>query len=124
MEASLRVKELAQIPGEGVELREAATTVMTTLKPGHLVVNLTPAAPGADEAEEACAGRGARVLRTPPSAESDVRLSPVTAFPALAALALGLTLASGGDPDAPAWRDTYFEVARERTHSSPAPAGR
>lgn len=115
LEASLLVKELAQIPGEGVELREAATTVMTTLRPGHLVVDLTPGAPGADEAEQACAGRGARVVRTDPASETDLRLSPVTTFPALTALALGLTLASGADPDAPAWRDTYFEVARERT---------
>jgi fructoselysine-6-P-deglycase FrlB-like protein len=124
LEASLLVKELAQVPGEGVELREAATTVMTTIKPGHLLVNLTPAAPGAGEAEDACAGRGARVLRAPAAAEHDLRLSPVTSFPAMTALALRLTLASGADPDAPAWRDTYFEVARERTGPSPAPAGR
>ena len=64
LEASLLVKELAQVPGEGVELREAATTVMTTLKPGHLVVDLTPGAPGADETEAACSGRGSRVVRT------------------------------------------------------------
>jgi fructoselysine-6-P-deglycase FrlB-like protein len=124
LEASLLVKELAQVPGEGVELREAATTVMTTIKPGHLLVNLTPAAPGAGEAEDACAGRGARVLRAPAAAEHDLRLSPVTSFPAMTALALRLTRASGADPDAPAWRDTYFEVARERTDPSPAPAGR
>ena len=123
LEASLLVKELAQIPGEGVELREAATTVMTTLKPGHLVVDLTPGAPGAEEAEEACAGRGARVVRTEAAAGSDVRLTPISTFPEASALALGLALAAGQDPDSPAWSQTYFEVARERT-SSPAPAGR
>ena len=114
LETSLLVKELAQIPGEGVELREAATTVMTTLRPGHLVVDLTPDAPGAEETEHACAGRGARVVAAVP-AEPDTRLSPITSFPASAALGLGLTLASGADPDAPAWSQTYFEVARERT---------
>ena len=123
LEASLLIKELAQIPGEGVELREAATTVMTTLRPGHLVVDLTPGSPGADEAETACAGRGARVVRTPPSQELDNRLAPVTTFPELTALALGLSLAAGQDPDTPAWSDTYFEVAREQTSTSTTPDG-
>jgi fructoselysine-6-P-deglycase FrlB-like protein len=122
LEASLLVKELAQVPGEGVELREAATTVMTTLRPGHLVVDLTPGAPGAEETEDACSGRGARVVRT--GAVPDTRVSPITSFPELAALALRLTFASGLDPDAPAWSDTYFEVARQKASVTPVPTGR
>jgi fructoselysine-6-P-deglycase FrlB-like protein len=122
LEASLLVKELAQVPGEGVELREAATTVMTTLKPGHLVVDLTPGAPGAEETEEACSGRGARVVRTHPV--TDTRVSPITTFPELAALALRLTFACGLDPDAPAWSDTYFEVARQKSAPAPVRTGR
>lgn len=112
MEGALLVKELAQIPGEGVELREAATTVMTTLRPGHLVVDLTPQAPDAGEADAACEGRGARVARVDQPTETDNRIAPISTFTDMTALATGLALSCGRDPDAPAWTNTYLEVAR------------
>ena len=124
MEASLLVKELAQIPGEGVELREAATTVMTTLQPGHLVVDLTPHDPAAGEADAACEGRGARVVRIDQPAGLDSRLAPISTFTDMTALATGLALAAGRDPDTPAWTDTYLEVARPQGAQNHLPAPR
>lgn len=113
LETALVVKEICQIPSEGVETREAATTAMTTLLPEHLVVSLATADDAvAADSERVCASRGATVLRAPGAARADRRLAPVTTFPASVALAVELAARAGRDPDQPAWIDTYYETAR------------
>jgi glucosamine--fructose-6-phosphate aminotransferase (isomerizing) len=114
LEAALLLKEVSGIPAEGVETREGATSTMMALRPGDLVLSL--ATSGDDgllaEAEQACAGRGARVLRTPVGATTDRRLAAVGTFPAAAALSGAIGLARGLDIDRPAWTDAYYRVAR------------
>jgi glucosamine--fructose-6-phosphate aminotransferase (isomerizing) len=113
LEAALVIKEICQIPTEGVEAREAATTAMTTLGPDHLVVSLPTAADAvALESERVCASRGARVLRAPGGDRGDRRLAPITTFPAAVALAVELAGRGGIDPDRPGWIDTYYATAR------------
>ena len=67
LEAALLLKEVSGMPAEGVETREGATSTMMALRPGDLALSLPTRADDAllAEAEEACAGRGARVLRAP-----------------------------------------------------------
>ena len=64
LEAALLLKEVAGMPAEGVETREGATSTMMALRPGDLALSLPTRADDAllVEAEEACAGRGARVV--------------------------------------------------------------
>ncbi|HEY8581395.1 MAG TPA: SIS domain-containing protein [Capillimicrobium sp.] len=113
LETALVVKECCQIPTEGVEAREAATTAMTALLPEHLVVSLpTRDDAVAVESERICASRGAHVLRAPGGELADRRLAPITTFPAAVALAVELAGRVGVDPDKPAWTDTYYETAR------------
>jgi fructoselysine-6-P-deglycase FrlB-like protein len=112
-ELALVVKEIAQIPCEGVETREGATTTMTALLPEHLVVSLPTAGDAfLSESEAVSRARGASVLRAPVSVEADPRLAPIAAFPAAVALAVELARRAGRDPDRPAWTETYFETAR------------
>jgi fructoselysine-6-P-deglycase FrlB-like protein len=113
LEAALVVKEICQIPTEGVEAREAATTAMTTLLPEHLVVALpTRDDPVCADSERVCASRGATVVRAPGGELADRRLAPITTFPAAVALAIELARRNGTDPDQPAWIATYYETAR------------
>jgi fructoselysine-6-P-deglycase FrlB-like protein len=113
LETALVVKEICQIPTEGVEAREAATTAMTTLLPEHLVVALpTREDPVCADSERVCASRGATVVRAPGGELADRRLAPLTTFPAAVALAIELARRSGTDPDQPAWISTYYETAR------------
>lgn len=113
LEGALLLKEVAGIPAEGVETREGATSAMYPLQEGHLVVSLPTAGDTLlEEAERTCAARGATVLRAPGGTLSDPRLSAVTAFPALVALAARLGLERGLDVDAPAWAEAYYAVAR------------
>jgi fructoselysine-6-P-deglycase FrlB-like protein len=113
LEAALVIKEICQIPTEGVEAREAATTAMTTLGPEHLVVSLpTGRDPVVLESERVCASRGARVLRAPGGDRADRRLAAITTFPAAVALAVELARRAGIDPDRPGWIDTYYATAR------------
>ena len=115
LEAALLLKEVALVPAEGVETREGATSAMMALAPGALALSL-PAGAGDDpllaEAEEICAGQGARVLRGPGGETSDRRLAAVSTFPAAAALAAHIGLQRGLDVDRPAWTDAYYRVAR------------
>ncbi len=113
LEGALLLKEVAAIPAEGVETREGATSAMYALSPGHLVVSLPTAGDTLlEEAETICATRGAIVLRAPGGDLADARLSAVTAFPAVVALAARLGVESGLDVDKPAWTDAYLAVAR------------
>ena len=119
LESALLVKEIAQIPCEGVESREASTAVMTTLQPGHLVLSImTDDDPTTAESEAVCAARGATVVRLGGPEGVDRRLSPITSFPAAVAVALTLTARRGLSPDAPLWLETYESTARSKTAQS------
>ena len=117
LEGALLLKEIAKIPAEGAETREAATSVMTGINAGALVLALPTGYRGdplADEAARVLAGRGAKVLLVPGSDGHDPRLSPITSFPAVAALAIELGLRKGLDVDDPDWLDSYKATARVR----------
>ena len=59
LEAALLLKEVADVPAEGLETREGATSAMVALHPGHLVLILPVAADALlDEAEAICEARG------------------------------------------------------------------
>lgn len=112
LEAALLLKEVADVPAEGLETREGATSAMFALHPGHLVLTLPVADdPLLDEAEAICAARGATVLRAPCPAV-DRRLAAVSTFPAAVALSARIGRERGIDVDRPAWVDAYYEVAR------------
>jgi len=114
LEAALLLKEVSGIPAEGVETREAATTAMMALQPGHLGLSLPAGGddPLLTEAEEICRSRGATVLHAPAPTGVDRRLAAVTTFPAAAALAVRLGLERGLDVDEPGWTGAYYAVAR------------
>jgi fructoselysine-6-P-deglycase FrlB-like protein len=120
MEAALLIKEIARVPCEGSETREAATAAMTGLLPEHLVVGLPTAGdPFAAEAADICAKLGAAVIALPGGELADARLSAITTFPAALALAVELAVRRGYDPDSPEWLSTYFETARRDGRPSP-----
>jgi glucosamine--fructose-6-phosphate aminotransferase (isomerizing) len=112
LEAALLLKEVADVPAEGLETREGATSAMFALHPGHLVLSLpTGEDPLLDEAEGICAARGATVLRAPAPAV-DRRLAAISTFPAAVALSTRIGLERGINVDRPAWVDAYYDVAR------------
>jgi fructoselysine-6-P-deglycase FrlB-like protein len=114
LENALLIKEVARIPCEGVETREAATAAMTGLAPGHLALSLPTGGSDTfvDEADTVCARQGATVLRAPGGSESDRRLAAITTFPAALALSVELALRGGHDPDQPDWVESYESTAR------------
>jgi fructoselysine-6-P-deglycase FrlB-like protein len=113
LEAALLLKEVADVPAEGLETREGATSGMFALRPGHAVLTLPTAADALiDEAEAICRARGATVIRAPAPTGSDRRLAGVTTFPAAAALSARIGHRRSLDIDRPAWVDAYHEVAR------------
>jgi fructoselysine-6-P-deglycase FrlB-like protein len=115
LECALLLKEIAQLPAEGAETREAATSLMTGINAGALVLALPSGHHGdplADEAARVLTGRGAEVLLVPGSDGHDPRLSPITSFPAVAALAIELGLRKGLNVDHPDWLDSYNATAR------------
>lgn len=115
LEGALFLKEVAMVPTEGCETREGATTAMFALAEGHLVASLaTRDDPLLAEAERTCATRGATVIRLPGGDEADRRLAPITALPAITALAASLALTAGHDPDHPSWEAAYLETARRK----------
>jgi fructoselysine-6-P-deglycase FrlB-like protein len=115
LEASLLLKEVAGIPAEGLETREASTSAMMAVQPGHLALSLpTGEDPLLREAEEICRARGATVLRTPSVRAADRRLAAITTFPAAAVLGGRIGLERGLDVDEPVWTDAYYSVARSK----------
>lgn len=118
LEGALLLKEIAQIPAEGAETREAATTLMTAITGGALVLALPTGHDGdplAGEAARLLAARGAEVLVVPGSDGQDPRLSPITSFPAVAALAIECGLRKGLNVDNPDWLESYNTTARRTT---------
>jgi fructoselysine-6-P-deglycase FrlB-like protein len=111
-EVALLMREVARVPWEGAETREGATTSMYSLGPGHLVLSV-----GSDEdrllheAEGACSGSGATVLRLP-GVGTDERLAAITSFPAALRASIVLALREGHDVDRPGWTDDYYATAR------------
>jgi fructoselysine-6-P-deglycase FrlB-like protein len=115
LQGALLLREVARLPAEGTETREAATSSMFAMAGGDLVVSLPVRGDQfADETERMCATRGARVLRAPGCDTGDPRLAPLLAFPASARLAIALAERQGLDPDAPAAAATYYATARQR----------
>jgi fructoselysine-6-P-deglycase FrlB-like protein len=113
LEYALLLKEIARIPAEGLETREAATSAMTGLTPNSLVLAIASLGdPHLAEAERLCKTSGATVARVPFGHPIDRRLVPITSFPAGAGLAVALALKAGLDPDNPWWVRTYFDTAR------------
>lgn len=116
LEAALLLREVAGIPSEGAETREAATTSMMALAAGHLALSLPAGDDGAlAEAERVCAVQGAQIIRAPVPGLLEPRLTSVTTFPAAVALAEQIGLARGLNVDDPSWADAYYTVARSST---------
>jgi D-arabinose 5-phosphate isomerase GutQ len=123
LEAALLLGEIAGVPAQGVELREGATSAMYPLGRGALVLSLPGGPDGVlAEAEAICARRGAAVLRAPVGSSLDPRLAVVGGFASPLALAIGMALRAGLDPDRPAWYADYLATARLRDHARP-PSG-
>ena len=113
LEGALFLKEVAMVPTEGCETREGGTTAMFALGEGQLVLSLaTRDDPLLAEAERTCASRGATVLRLPGGDLADRRLAPITALPAITAVAASLAITAGHDPDHPSWEAAYYQTAR------------
>jgi fructoselysine-6-P-deglycase FrlB-like protein len=115
LEAALLLKEVARVPTEGGETREAATSGMYPLASHDLAFTLPSGGedPLLEEAEKIFESAGAKVLRAPaPRSPIDERVTGVAMFPAAAALAIKLARLGGFDPDEPTWAATYYETAR------------
>jgi glucosamine 6-phosphate synthetase-like amidotransferase/phosphosugar isomerase protein len=122
LEGALLFKEIAQVPAEGAETREAATSLMTATTGGTLVLALPAGLHGDPLAHEAAgvfAARGAEVLVVPGSEGQDPRLSPITSFPSFAALAIERGLRKGLNVDNPDWLDSYNATARAKMPAAP-----
>ena len=116
LEAALLLKEVADVPAEGLETREGATSAMFALRAGHLVLSLPTGDDSLlDEAERVCRARGATVIRAPHVDGIDRRLAAITTFPAAAALCARIGHERGLNIDRPAWVDAYYDVARADT---------
>jgi fructoselysine-6-P-deglycase FrlB-like protein len=113
LELALLLKEIARVPAEGLETREAATSALTGMHERCLAVALASRGdPVLAEARRLWATSGARLLEVPFGAQLDERVVPVVSFPAGAALAVVLALQAGLDPDRPWWVDAYLSTAR------------
>ncbi len=113
LETALLVKEVAEIPAEGLETREAATSAMTAAGPGQLFVAHPIAAESlVEETERLVQSRGAAVARIPGGDLDDARVSALSTFPGAVALAIQLAGATGTNVDRPEWIDLYYTTAR------------
>ena len=113
-EAALHLREIANVPAEGMETREGATTGMYALDDDHLVLALPCGSDDrlADEAARVCATRGAKVLSAPWIAGTHRRLAAAIQLLHPLALAIDLAFAQGLNPDDPPWYGAYEETAR------------
>lgn len=120
MEAALLLKEVANIPCEGLETREGATSGMYALGPTHLAVSIPVRGDQLiEEAERVCARTGAATLRLPGSVDVDPDIAPVTSFPYALALAAHLGRRQGLDVDEPPWAAAYYRTARTEDPDAP-----
>jgi fructoselysine-6-P-deglycase FrlB-like protein len=115
LESALLLKEIARIPSEGAESREAATSSMTAAGPNQLVLSL-PSGLGEDrlanEARTILESRGATVVEVSAGLGEERLLSPIVTFPPVVALSVALARRRELDVDKPAWIDAYYETAR------------
>ncbi|HVU78117.1 MAG TPA: hypothetical protein VHC67_11070 [Gaiellaceae bacterium] len=118
LEAALLLKEVAQLPAEGQETREGATSGMTGLHERCLAVSIRTGHPIDDEAEAQCRGRGATVVGI--DGGGDARLAPILAFPQSVRLALAAGEQAGLNVDSPAWTQAYYDTARASGAADPA----
>ena len=113
LELALLLKEIARVPAEGLETREAATSALTGMHDRCLGVLLASRGdPFAAEAVELWRTAGAAVLEVPFGAALDPRVVPIVSFPAGAELAIALAERAGLDADHPWWIDAYLSTAR------------
>jgi len=127
LEGALVLKEVAQIPAEGAETREAATSLMTATTAETFVLALPTGHDGdplVHEAARVLAARGAEVLMIPGSEGQDRRLAPITSFPSFAALAIERGLRKGLNVDNPDWLHSYNATARAKTSADRRPIAR
>ncbi|MFL5928793.1 MAG: SIS domain-containing protein [Gaiellaceae bacterium] len=113
LELALLLKEIARIPAEGLEVREAATSALTGLHDRCLVLGVASRGdPFLEEAKQLWRSSGAAYLEIPFGADLDARVVPVVAFPAGAGVAVALARQAGLDADHPWWVDSYLSTAR------------
>jgi fructoselysine-6-P-deglycase FrlB-like protein len=113
LELALLLKEIARIPGEGLETREAATSALTGMHDRCLAVALASKGdPFLAEARELWRRAGAGYVEIPFGANLDARIVPIVSFPAGAALAVRLAREAGLDADHPWWIGAYRSTAR------------
>lgn len=118
LEAALLLKEVAQLPAEGQETREGATSGMTGLHDRCLAVSIRTGHPIEGEAEAQCRGRGATVIGI--DGGDDARVAPILAFPQSVRLALAAGEQAGLNVDEPAWTQAYYDTARASGAAEPA----
>jgi glucosamine--fructose-6-phosphate aminotransferase (isomerizing) len=113
MELALLLKEIARVPAEGLETREAATSALTGMHARCVGVLLASRGdPFAAETVELWRGAGSDVVEVPFGAALDARIVPIVSFPAGVALAVALAEQAGLDADHPWWFDAYLSTAR------------
>jgi fructoselysine-6-P-deglycase FrlB-like protein len=113
LELALLLKEIARVPAEGAEMREAATSALTGMHERCLAVALASRDdPFLAEAIGLWAASGAAIVEVPFGAELDPRIVPIVSFPAGAALAVALARRARLDPDHPWWVEAYRSTAR------------
>ena len=113
LELALLLKEIARVPAEGLETREAATSALTGMHGRCLGVLLASRGdPFAAETLALWRRAGSAVLEVPFGAALDPRIVPIVSFPAGVALAVGLAEQAGLDADHPWWVDAYVSTAR------------
>jgi fructoselysine-6-P-deglycase FrlB-like protein len=113
LELGLLLKEIARVPAEGLETREAATSALTGMHGRCLGVALaTKEDPFLGEAKDLWRSAGAACVEIPFGAELDARVVPIVSFPAGAALAVALARQAGLDADHPWWVGAYLSTAR------------
>lgn len=113
LELALLLKEIARVPAEGLETREAATSALTGLHDRCLVVALAADRdPFLAEARGLWRSSGATYVEIPFGAQLDARVVPIVSFPAGVALAVALAGGAGFDADHPWWIGAYLSTAR------------
>jgi len=113
LELALLLKEVARVPAEGLDTREASTSALTGLHDRCLVVALASRGdPFLDEARGLWSSSGARYVEIPFGVALDPRIVPIACFPAGAALAVSLARRAGLDADHPWWVPAYMSTAR------------
>jgi fructoselysine-6-P-deglycase FrlB-like protein len=124
METALLFRELATIPCDAMDTREAATLAIMLVSSGFLVVPIRTAAGDTTGTERELRDLGANLFLVGDGSMADPRLASILSFPTSAALALSLALKKGLDVDRPAWTNAYYQTARRDDGLAPVPVGK